>query len=202
VLILVENDLAVRANVKVITDIMDPAVQLVWLHFSHHAIGSGSATQGAFVLGGIYREWTPLLNRKECLQRLEILLSQISKVAEHRARVVLHGNFNINLDRADNNGYKLECTTSAGLETHYTGPTFRSFGSFRPQGGDPLSLAGDLPSPNGDSTGPAGGRQSPAGGGQSPAGDYHKYSRLDHVYTKGLISESVVLLNRWTTGPW
>jgi hypothetical protein len=46
VLILVENGLAVRANVKVITDIMDPAVQSVWLHFSHHAIGSGSATLG------------------------------------------------------------------------------------------------------------------------------------------------------------
>jgi hypothetical protein len=33
----------------------------------------------------------------------------------------------------------------------------------------------------------------PAGSGPSPAGDYHRYSQLDHVYTKGLISESVVL---------
>jgi hypothetical protein len=57
VLILVKNDLAVRANVKVVADIMDPAVQSVWLHFSHHRIGS--ATLGAFILGGIYREWTP-----------------------------------------------------------------------------------------------------------------------------------------------
>jgi hypothetical protein len=40
VLILVKNDLAVRANVKVIADIMDPAVQSVWLHFIHHRIGS------------------------------------------------------------------------------------------------------------------------------------------------------------------
>jgi hypothetical protein len=89
VLVLVENSLAVRANIKVITDIMDPAVQLVWLHFSHQTISSGSssgsATLGAFVLGGIYREWTPLLNRSESLQRLEILLSQIRKAAEHGA---------------------------------------------------------------------------------------------------------------------
>jgi hypothetical protein len=85
-----------------------------------------------------------------------------------------------------------ECTTSAGLETHVTGPTFRLFGSFRPRG-DPLSPAGDLPSPTGDGTRPTGGGQSPAGSGQSPAGDYHRYSRLDHIYTKGLISESVVL---------
>jgi hypothetical protein len=49
VLILVKNELAVRANVKVIADIMDPAVQSVWLHFSHHRIGS--ATLGAFIWG-------------------------------------------------------------------------------------------------------------------------------------------------------
>jgi hypothetical protein len=51
VIILVKNDLAVRANVKVIKDIMDPAVQSVWLHFSHHRICSSSSTLGAFILG-------------------------------------------------------------------------------------------------------------------------------------------------------
>jgi hypothetical protein len=67
VLILRKNYLAVRANVKLIADIMDPAVQSVWLHFSHNSIGSATqgATLGAFVQGGIYREWTPLLSRKE-----------------------------------------------------------------------------------------------------------------------------------------
>jgi hypothetical protein len=183
---------------------MDPAVQLVWLHFSHHAI-SGSATLGAFVLGRIYREWTPLLNRKESLQRLVILLSQISKEVEHGAGVVVHCDFNIDLDRADNKGYYMgamltslaKCTTSAGLETLVTGPTFRLFGSFRPQG-SPLSPARDLPSPTGDGTRPAGGGQSPTGSGPSPAGNYHRYSRLDHVYTKGLISESLVLPDSMT----
>jgi hypothetical protein len=50
-----KNDLAVRGNVKVISNIMDPAVQSMWLHFSHHSIGSATqgATLGAFVLGGI-----------------------------------------------------------------------------------------------------------------------------------------------------
>jgi hypothetical protein len=115
------------------------AVQSAWLHFSHHTIGSdsssGSATLGAFILGGIYREWTPLLNRSESLQRLEILLSQICKATEHGARVIIHGNFNLDLDRSDDNGYYMgamltslsECTTSAGLETHCTGLTFRLF---------------------------------------------------------------------------
>jgi hypothetical protein len=46
---------------------MDLAVQSVWLHFSHHSIGSATqgATLSAFVLGSIYREWTPLLSREE-----------------------------------------------------------------------------------------------------------------------------------------
>jgi hypothetical protein len=85
VLVLVKNDLALRANVKVIANIMDPAVQSVWLHFSHHSIGSATqgATLGAFILGGIYRELTPLLNWEESMLRLGLLLSQISKATEH-----------------------------------------------------------------------------------------------------------------------
>jgi hypothetical protein len=39
VLVLVENSLAVRANVKVITDIMDPVVQSVWLYSGTFSIG-------------------------------------------------------------------------------------------------------------------------------------------------------------------
>jgi hypothetical protein len=45
---------------------------------------------------------------------------------------------------------------------------------------------------------PAGGGPSPAGGGQSPSRDFHKYAQLDHVYSKGLISESKVLPDRTT----
>ncbi len=98
VIILVKNDLAVRANVKVIKDIMDPAVQAVWLQFSHHRIGC--STLGAFILGGIYREWTPQLSREESKLRLEALLHQISSAADG-SRVIIHGDFNLDLDRAN-----------------------------------------------------------------------------------------------------
>jgi hypothetical protein len=103
VLILVKNDLAVRANVKVIADIMDPAIQSVWLHFSHHRMGS--ATRGAFILGGIYREWTPLLSCEESRLRLGSLLHQISKATEDGFRVVIHGDFNVDLDRVNDKTY-------------------------------------------------------------------------------------------------
>jgi hypothetical protein len=206
VIVLVMNALAVRANVKVIKDIMDPAVQSVWLQFSHHRIGSGSSTLGAFILGGIYREWTPLLSWEESKLRLEALLHHISKAAD--GRVVIHGNFNVNLDRVDDSAYYMatlaktltECTSTAGLETHTTSHTFRSYGNFTPAG-DLSRPPGDVADPAGGGPRPAGGLPSPAGGGQSPAGgptsmagsDFHKYARLDHVYTKGLISESKVI---------
>jgi hypothetical protein len=133
VIILVKNDLAVGANVKVIKDIMDPAVQSVWLHFSHHPIGRSSSTVGAFILGGIYREWTPLLSRKESRLRLGSLLDQISKAGDG-SRVVIHGNFNVDLDRVDDGTYYMatlakslaECTATAGLETHTKSHTFWS----------------------------------------------------------------------------
>jgi hypothetical protein len=74
------------------------------------------------------------------MQRLGLLKSQISKAAEHGARVVVHGDFNVDLDQAEDKGYYMgamltsqaKCTTSAGLATHLTGPTFRLFGSFLP----------------------------------------------------------------------
>jgi exonuclease III len=205
VLILVKNDLAVRANVKVIKDIIDPAVQSVWLQFSHHRIGG--STLGAFILGGIYREWTPQLSQEESKLRLEALLHQISNAADG-SRVIIHGDFNVDLDRVDDGTYYMatharslaECTTTAGLEAHVTLPTFLSYGNFVPHPvgdisrppGDVACPAGGGPRPAGGSPSPAGGRQSPAGGSPSPAGDYHKYARLDHVYSKGLVSESRV----------
>jgi hypothetical protein len=194
VIILLKNDLAVRANVKVIKDIMDPAIQSVWLHFSHHRIGSDSSSLGAFILGGIYSEWTPLLSREESKLRLEALLHQISKAADG-SRVVIHGNFNVDLDRVDDGTYYMatlarslaECTATDGLEAHDTSLTFWSYGNFVPHpAGDLSRPPGDVASPAGGGPRPAGGSLSPAGGGQSPAGgspssasNYHKYARLD-----------------------
>jgi exonuclease III len=145
VLILVKNDLAVRAKVKVIKDIMDPAVQSVCLHFSHQCVGS--ATLGAVILGGIYREWA-LLSREESRLRLGSLLDQISKAADG-SRVVIQGDFNVDLDRVDDSAYYMatlakslaECTTTAGLGTHNTSTIFRSYSNFIPH------PAGDLSRP-------------------------------------------------------
>jgi hypothetical protein len=125
---------------------------------------------------------------------------RVGVIGTHGSRVVVHGNFNVDLDQAEDKGYYMgamltslaKCTSTAGLETHVTVQTFRSFGNFLPQGIAP-SPAGVLQSPTGDGTRPAGGGQSPAGGGQSPAGDFQKYARLDHVSTKGLISKLEVL---------
>jgi hypothetical protein len=211
VLILVKTDLAVRGNVKVIADIMDQAVQSVWLHFSHHRIGS--ATLGAFILGGFYKEWTPLLSSKESRLRLGSLLEQISKATDGSC-VLINGNFNVDLDRVDDSTYYMatlaksfaECTNTSGLETHTTSPTFRSYGNFIPHPAGDLSRSpgssqvlqelGHVPQEvcqvrqEVDKVRP--------GGSTSPEGDFHKYARLDHVYTKGLVSESKVMPNATT----
>ena len=179
VLVLVKNDLAVRANVKVIKDIMDPAVQSVWLQFSHHRIGC--STLGAFILGGIYREWTPQLSREESKLRLEALLQQISSAADG-SRVIIHGDFNLDLDRANDGKYYMatlarslaECTTTAGLEAHVTLPTFRSYGKFVP--------AGDISRLPGDVACPAGGGPRPAGGLPSPGSRWTKSGRRPDKY--------------------
>jgi hypothetical protein len=184
--VLVKNDLAVRANARVMADIIDPAIQSVWLHFNHHKIGS--ATLGSFILGGIYREWTPLLSWKESRLRLGSLLDQISKATEHGSRVAIHGDFNVDLDQGEDRTYYMatlakllaECTATAGLKTHAMPTTFRSFGNLVPARdfsrlpGDVASPAGGGPSPAGGGPSPAGDSPSPAGDGQSLAGDFHK----------------------------
>jgi hypothetical protein len=58
---------------------------------------------------------------------------------------------------------------------------------------DVASPAGGGPSPAGGGPSPAGGLPSPAGDVQSQAGDFHRHAQLDHVYTKGFISESKVM---------
>jgi hypothetical protein len=92
-----------------------------------------------------------------------------------------------------------ECMATAGLETHATPPTFRLYGNFIPHpAGDLSRPPGDVASHAGGGQSPAGGLPSPAGDGQSPAGNFHKYARLDHVYTKGILSESKVMPDAMT----
>jgi hypothetical protein len=153
-------------------------------------------------------KWLFTMPREESRLRLGSLLDQISKAADG-SRVVIHSNFNVDLDRVDNGSYYMatlakslaECTATAGLETHTTSHTFRSYGNFTPHPAgdlkhppeDVASPAGGGPRPAGGSPSPAGGGQSPVGGSTSTAGDFQKYARLDHVYTKGLVSESKVM---------
>jgi hypothetical protein len=109
------EEFTVRANVKVITDIMDPAVctsattpSVAPPRVPPRAPSSWAAFTGpgAFVLGGIYREWTPLLSREESKLRLGLLLTQISKAEEHGSRVVVHRDFNVDLDREEDKEYR------------------------------------------------------------------------------------------------
>jgi hypothetical protein len=71
--------------------------------------------------------------------RLGSRLHQISKAADG-SHVVIHRDFNVDLDRVDDGTYYMatlakslaECTTTASLETHTTSPTFRLYGYFIP----------------------------------------------------------------------
>jgi hypothetical protein len=62
-------------------------------------------------------------------------------------RVVIHGDFNVDLDRVEDGTYYIatlakslaECTATAGLETHATPSTFRLYGNFIPHLGGDLS---------------------------------------------------------------
>jgi hypothetical protein len=72
------------------------------------------------------------LNRTESWQRLEILLSQIRKAPEHGDRVVIHGNFNLDLDWSDDDGFYMGPCSSPCLSARparawrHTAPARRS----------------------------------------------------------------------------
>jgi hypothetical protein len=85
----------------------------------------------------------------------------------------------------------LAANVNSEVHDYYCHCHFRSYGNFVPNpAGDISRLPGDVARPAGGGPRPAGGSQSPAGGLPSPAGDHHKYARLDHVYSKGLVTES------------
>jgi hypothetical protein len=78
-------------------------------------------------------------NVPEATERLEALSSQISRAAEKYARVVVHGELNLDLDRSGDPLYARksrlkalsDCTEAAGLETHKIPPTWHSYGLHR-----------------------------------------------------------------------
>jgi hypothetical protein len=88
----------------------------------------------------VYRTWFDqngrIYNAQEATKLLGSLSLQIASATERYARVVVHGDMNLDLDRAEDTTYErkglvkslAECTKAAGLETHITPPTYRSHG--------------------------------------------------------------------------
>jgi hypothetical protein len=165
---------------------------------------------GSFTLCGVYRTWSDhnghVFNVPQATERLEALSSQITRAAKRYARVVVHGDLNLDLDRSGDLLYArkslltalLECPEAAGLETRQTPPTWHSYGLHRggqpSRGGDRLgnrlvrpNEGGSRPGVGGDQ--PGNGRVRPGEGGDHPGngrvrlgeGVSHPSNRTDHT---------------------
>jgi hypothetical protein len=113
VITLVKNDLVARANVHLCPDLMDSRTQSIWLQFGpisfSSSSSSSSSTMGAFTLCGVYRTWSdhdgPVFTVPEATKQLQALNIQISSATERYARVVVHGDLNLDLDRSEDVHY-------------------------------------------------------------------------------------------------
>jgi hypothetical protein len=192
VIILVKNGLVTSANVHICPDLMDNQIQSVWLRFGP------VSSMGGFTLCGVYRTWSDhdgrVFNTPEAAERLDALNGQITRAAERYARVVVHGDPNLDLDPCSDPLYAqrnllatlLESTEAASLEPHNTPPTWHSSGLHRVRlgnggslpgnGGDRLGEGGSQPGNGGDRLGEGGdqpsnvGDQPGKGGGQPGSG--------------------------------
>jgi hypothetical protein len=149
-------------------------MQSVWLRFGP------VPPMGGLTLCGVYRTWSDhdgrVFHVPDATARLEALTSQITRAAERYARVVNHGDLNLDLDWSGNPHYArrnllatlLESTEAAGLKTHRTPPTWHSYGLHRvglDEGGSRPGDGGDQPGSGGDRLG-EGSSQPGDGGGQ------------------------------------
>jgi hypothetical protein len=87
---------------------------------------------GGFTLCGVYRTWLDhkghVFTVPKATERLEALNRQISRATKKYARVVVHGDLNLDLNRSEDALYGrksllkalAECTEAAGLKTHLT----------------------------------------------------------------------------------
>jgi hypothetical protein len=180
VIILVKNDLVTSANVHICRDLMDSQTQLVWLRFGP------VSSMGGFTLCEVYRTWSDhdelVFNVPEATERMETLNSQITRAAERYARVVVHGDLNLDLDWSGDPLYArknllatlLECTEAADLETHHTPPTWHSYGLHwvrLGKGGSQPGVGGDQPGSGGDQPGNRRGQLGKGGGQPGNGGD-------------------------------
>jgi exonuclease III len=169
VLILVKNELAVRANARVEATLMTTEFPSVWIRLDAHLVRGGGHDHlhGAALLGAVYRQWGSANGES---RELEILMSQIAQASKVSKRIILSGDFNLDSGRKYGVKYRhktqlgnlLRATEKAGLKYHATPTTWRSYG---------LHKDGPDPDPNGA----------------------HRESIIDHVYTAGVHAAIEVL---------
>jgi hypothetical protein len=136
VLILVKNELTIKTNVGLCNELMNTKVQSVWLRLDAHEISSGSCTAflGAFTLGGVYRTWSRNNGMRSAAmekEQMEVLSLQILLATEKYSQVIIHSDFNLDLDRTEDISYYerasierlIVCTEAACLEQHTIAPT-------------------------------------------------------------------------------
>jgi hypothetical protein len=103
VIILFKNGLVTSANIHVCPDLMDNQIQLVWLQFGP------VSSMGGFTLCGVYRTWSDqdgrVFTAPEAAERLDALSGQITRAAKRYARVVDHGDLNLDLDHVYTRGF-------------------------------------------------------------------------------------------------
>jgi hypothetical protein len=139
VLFLVKTELAARANVRIESSLMSNEFPSVWIRMDEHVVrGAGRVHQhGALLLGAVYRQWHRHAHDLEKIE-LEILNGQIERASEMSKRIILAGDFNLDINRENNPKYR--CRTllgnlrmavdRAGLVYHETPTTWRSYGLF------------------------------------------------------------------------
>jgi hypothetical protein len=211
---------------------MDSRTQSIWLRFGpiSSSPSSSSLTMGAFTLCGVYSTWLDhnghVFTVPEAMERLEALNSQISSAAKKYARMVVHGDLNLDLDRSKDVHYVrksllkslAECTKAAGLKTHSTPPTWHSYGLHRGSGlqggedrldngrgqlGNRRVQLGEGGSQPGNGCGQPGEGSAQPGNrvGQIDDGDacYSYVACLDNVYTEGFPDATSKVLEDKTT---
>jgi hypothetical protein len=150
-------------HIKLRTDLMSASMQSLWIE--------AALPSGKVLFGGFYRTWSRLNNRSAS-DDLAVIISQFGRAASEAKRVVILGDFNLDLFRLQDSGYQhrallqslVEAASNLCLELHTTDYTYRS---------------------NGEYVLPDGSR------GQ-------RHSRIDHVYSAGVDARVAALPNSAT----
>jgi hypothetical protein len=139
VLILVKAELAVCANARLAGELMWSDFPSVWIKLdAHHARNNDRRAQhGALLVGAVYRPWRRGDMAAETAE-LSVLREQIERAGSNHSRIVLSGDFNIDLTKKDDPKYRCKTlmedlgssVANAGLVCHKTPHTWSSYGLF------------------------------------------------------------------------